>query len=37
VRHDHGSMGYYHVPFFFSAFAFSVILTWVYNSTGGAF
>ena len=26
----------FYVPFFFSAFAFSVILTWVYNSTGGS-
>src|SRR5215210_6654072 len=25
----------FYVPFFASAFAFSVILTWVYNSTGG--
>src|SRR5215210_9018783 len=26
----------FYVPFFFSAFALSVILTWVYNSTGGS-
>jgi len=26
----------FYVPFFASAFAFSVILTWVYNSTGGS-
>ena len=26
----------FYVPFFLSAFAFSVILTWVYNSTGGS-
>jgi membrane protease YdiL (CAAX protease family) len=26
----------FYVPFFFSAFAMSVLLTWVYNSTGGS-
>src|ERR671920_2396170 len=26
----------FYVPFFFSAFAMSILLTWVYNSTGGS-